>query len=296
MTFNTTTLTYGFLYLTVILLWAPKLKGISAWWPAAMLAILFGVLSHRIELLGLSFVLVFGLVTFLFEKIKSHQLAHILLGSLVLVVGALIGTNLFPGFHTPGIHNLKVLSHVQISHDGIPFRLYLNIDKVFVGIFILGFTHQLISARNQIVPMLKRAMPLALGTIFIVMILSFALGYVHFDPKLPNHLLLWSTANLLFVCLAEEGFFRGFIQKNLCLLFSRFRYGDLLAIAIASVLFGFNHHAGGVNYMILATVAGMGYGFVYYKTKRIEASMLTHFLLNLTHILFFTYPALASTI
>ncbi|MFZ4115592.1 MAG: hypothetical protein ACOYK6_02570 [Chthoniobacterales bacterium] len=37
----------------------------------------------------------------------------------------------------------------------------------------------------------------------------------------------------------------------------------------------------------------MLYGWVYHVTKRIEGSMLTHFLLNLTHLLLFTYPALA---
>lgn len=46
--------------------------------------------------------------------------------------------------------------------------------------------------------------------------------------------------------------------------------------------------------MLLAFVAGMGYGWIYYRAKRIEASILTHFTLNFLHILFFTYPALTS--
>jgi len=43
---------------------------------------------------------------------------------------------------------------------------------------------------------------------------------------------------------------------------------------------------------VLSTVAGLGYGWVYQRTGRIEASILTHFALNLVHFLLFTYPAL----
>src|SRR5437868_3760189 len=107
---------------------------------------------------------------------------------------------------------------------------------------------------------------------------------------------MWAITNLLFVCMAEEAFFRGFIQKNLALMMKKIRYGDYLALLIASFLFGLAHYAGGTKYAILATVAGMGYGWVYLTAKRIEGSILTHFGLNLTHFLFFTYPALAGVI
>jgi membrane protease YdiL (CAAX protease family) len=43
---------------------------------------------------------------------------------------------------------------------------------------------------------------------------------------------------------------------------------------------------------MLATVAGIGYGYAYYQSGRIETAILTHFLLNAAHAVFFTYPAL----
>ncbi len=76
-------------------------------------------------------------------------------------------------------------------------------------------------------------------------------------------------------CMAEEAFFRGFIQKNLSLMMKKIRHGDYLALLIAALLFGLAHYAGGTKYVILATVAGMGYGWVYLTTKRIEGSILT---------------------
>ena len=42
---------------------------------------------------------------------------------------------------------------------------------------------------------------------------------------------------------------------------------------------------------MFATIAGIGYGWVFWRTNRIEASILSHFLLNAAHILCFTYPA-----
>jgi len=44
---------------------------------------------------------------------------------------------------------------------------------------------------------------------------------------------------------------------------------------------------------VLATIAGIGYGGIYWRTNRIEASIFAHFLVNTTHILCFTYPARA---
>ncbi|MCW8354408.1 CPBP family intramembrane metalloprotease [Marinomonas pontica] len=62
---------------------------------------------------------------------------------------------------------------------------------------------------------------------------------------------------------------------------------------MSAMLFGIAHMGGGVEYAIVASVAGLGYGGVYYLTKRIEYAILCHFILNGLHFLFFTYPMLA---
>ncbi len=56
----------------------------------------------------------------------------------------------------PGFHNLNVLDHVYISSNAIPFTLYLNFDKTVVGIFILGFSKQLISTKSGWLVLLKQ--------------------------------------------------------------------------------------------------------------------------------------------
>jgi CAAX protease family protein len=110
--------------------------------------------------------------------------------------------------------------------------------------------------------------------------------------KFPLQFYVWAWANLFFTCVAEEALFRGFLQRHFHGSLKGIRYGGILALVAASVLFGVAHYAGGVSYIVLATVAGLGYGWIYQRTNSIEASILTHFTLNAAHFVFFTYPAL----
>jgi membrane protease YdiL (CAAX protease family) len=100
--------------------------------------------------------------------------------------------------------------------------------------------------------------------------------------------------NLFFVCLSEEAFFRGFIQRELSAALRGTRFGAAIAVAVSAGLFGLAHFGGGMSYVVLATAAGLGYAIVYQRTRSIEMSMLAHFALNTVHFLLFTYPALQS--
>jgi hypothetical protein len=128
--------------------------------------------------------------------------------------------------------------------------------------------------------------------LLVLLGLSLASGYVRFDPKFPRESWLWITVNLCFTCVAEEALFRGFIQAQLARLWGNVVRGGWYALLVSAVLFGLAHAAGGPAYVTLATIAGVGYGWAYLRTGRIEASILTHFAVNATHFFGFTYPAL----
>lgn len=287
----TTILTYSFLYLTVIFLWIPKFKKFPLWGVLLVVSIIFGLISKRLDSAAVAFTLLFAISTYCLQNQKLPLLVRVLFAIAVFIVGAGLEAHLLPGFK-----NLMVLDKVQISKDGIPFTLYLNFDKTIVGLFIIGILHQLISSKEEWLKMFTLTIPRACLVILVVVFLSIAFKFVNFDPKIPASLLIWACTNLLFVCVAEEAFFRGFIQKYLCVILQRVHYGNLISVVIAAIIFGLAHYAGGTRYMILAAVAGMGYGWIYFRTKRIEASIISHFCLNLTHFLFFTYPALAISV
>jgi len=90
----------------------------------------------------------------------------------------------------------------------------------------------------------------------------------------------------------EEAFFRGFIQENLQRLLSRIGITSHIAVFISAALFGLAHAHGGSTLVLLATIAGIGYGYAYRLTGRLEAAICTHFCLNAIHFIFFSYPSL----
>jgi len=195
------------------------------------------------------------------------------------------------GFHKlPGFSNLKVLNEVYISADAVPFNMYLNFDKVSLGLIILGFTPFLVQ-NHAWRRLFKSTFLKAFFVIVVIAGLSYGMGFVRWDPKIPDCFWIWSFTNLLFVCV-RGSFFRGFIQKNLFMCLENTPFRSYGALIIASLLFALFHYYGGVQYMILSAIAGLGYGWIYQTTGRIEASILTHFSLNLIHFLCFTYPAL----
>jgi membrane protease YdiL (CAAX protease family) len=207
----------------------------------------------------------------------------------IIVLGVLLGMHALPGFH-----NWLVLDKVVLSSGAEPYTLYLNFDKTLVGIFILGLCNpERLTGTASWRRALRTAAPVALILLLGVALSALALRYLTWQPKWTPLFWIWAANNLLFTCLSEEAFFRGFIQQELASTLRDVRHGAAVAIAASAVLFGLAHFAGGASYVMLAAVAGLGYAIVYHRTVSIEMSMLTHFTLNAMHFLLFTYPRAA---
>lgn len=283
-------LSYGFLYLTVVSLWLPRNWKFFASILFLALALVLDLLSQNIKPFAL--IPIFSLAILLYySQISTVKLLRFFAYSLILLLSIGLASHLFPGFY-----NLKIIDHVYISKNAIPYTLYLNFDTAIVGILILGITHHLISNKQDWIKLFKKTMFPFLGLIIIIMLLATSLGLVRFDPKFPSSLPIWFITNLLFVSVAEEAIFRGFLQKKISFLLGKKVYADYASILIAAILFGLMHYMGGIKYIFLATITGIGYGWIYNRTQNIESAILSHFGLNLIHFIFFTYPLLASAI
>jgi membrane protease YdiL (CAAX protease family) len=243
--------------------------------------------SGALKPAGLVGIGVFATAVWFFARPGAGKFQRMLSASVILLLSVGFMLHRVPGFNNP-----QVITATKFSTDAIPFTLYLNYDKTLIGLFLLGWCHVRISRAGEWIETLRKTLPIAAGLIALMMVLSVAAGYVRFDPKFPEKAWLWMGANLLFTCVAEEALFRGFIQAQLQRLWENTRHGQLLALTAAALLFGLAHAAGGVMYVILATIAGLGYGWVYQRSGKIEASILTHFTLNAVHFFGFTYPAL----
>jgi len=121
--------------------------------------------------------------------------------------------------------------------------------------------------------------------------LGMGLHFITFAPhwsKWSNYVGL-SLAILMFTAWPEELLFRGLLQNFL----ARASKSDLAGWWTASVLFGFSHitNMGFPNwrYVILATLAGLFYGWTWRKTGSIFASALVHAAVDaIWHFLFRT--------
>jgi len=275
--------------MTVLSLWVKKN---SKLWGSLFVATCgFGLLSHRLEFVGIFFIAVFGGCLYGYFNLNVKGFVKAALAFFILMFAVVLSHHL-----TPGFNNWKIVSQVQLSPDSVPYSTYLNFDKTLIGFFILLWGLRLSQTKEDWRDIAKHLIPLfCLGAV-VMLSASYLLGYIRLDPKVPTFIGLWAAKNLLFTCVAEEALFRGFIQKEILKLFQGKQWGVPVGIVIASVLFGLDHFWGGPKYVFLATLAGLFYGTVFYRSGRIESSILFHFLLNLTHITLFSYPALTQPV
>jgi membrane protease YdiL (CAAX protease family) len=230
------------------------------------------------------------LLAFALQRFRSRQgLARAAYATVAILVSLVLALHVGPGFHNPAI-----VRDVIVSPGAARYTQYANFDKGLAGVLILGGVgfarlRSLAGWRAA----LGQAGPIAAGTIVVVMAASLALGFVRFEPRWTPLFWIWAPINLLLTCVSEEAFFRGFLQREIAFDLQGRRHGAAMATGVCALLFGIAHLAGGWRYVLLATLAGAGYGLAYQRSGRIETAILTHFAVNATHFLLFTYPALA---
>lgn len=181
----------------------------------------------------------------------------------------------------PEFKNLAIVRGFMISPDSMPYSFYLNFDKPLIGAaFVLWLTRS--GARDW------RGIfgwGLGLGVVSVVVLIGAAwgLGFVRWDPKWPQFAGAWLISNLLLTCVAEEAFFRGYLQGA---------GGERRwVLPVVALLFGLSHFMAGPAMMAFSAVAGLAYGYAF-RRAGLEAAVLAHFTLNATHFLLFSYPAL----
>ena len=273
-------LTHIFLLLIVISCFLLRYRAITIF--LSFLTLLAALYLGNIDFYGITALIIFYGLTYLYfhEKLKSKAV-KVLLFMIILFLAACLMFHVIPGFK-----NTLVLNKISVSPASTPYSMFLNLDKVMAGIIL--FVNSNLYREEK--PLDKKAVimtSLILLACLILFIPGLFLKFIQFDLKIPDILFIWSLNNLFFVCFSEEVFYRGTIQKQLEYVFKN----QYAALILTSIIFGMTHYLGGISYVILATVAGIFYGLAYQLTRRLSSSIMVHFGLNLTHLIFFTYPA-----
>jgi membrane protease YdiL (CAAX protease family) len=197
----------------------------------------------------------------------------------------------------PGFNNLPIVIDERITSDAIAFTLYANFDKAMAGLFLCAYFYSnkkaLKADSNKAGPLnVKQPILIVITTVLASLTAALTLGLVSFNPKVPNFWLAFIAINLLFTCVAEEALFRGLLQTKLSQIITSTRLA-LLAPIMTAAVFALAHFAGGFNYVLVSFIAGLGYGYIFYKTQRLAWAILCHWLVNVCHFFLFTYPMLS---
>jgi uncharacterized protein len=275
-------ITYGSLLLAVVLPWFGLGQSLKArpWYFLFVISILAAFSCSFINLQAVLYIALFGFICYRYQYTENTLWALLVLA---------LALPLFFHINILGFNNYRFLDHVRITASAVPYSLYFNLDKTLICIFLLGFSSFRLS-KDEIKNTGKQF--IVCFPVLALLLLGACLlsGYVFFEPKLPGITPIWTLVNLFFVCTSEELLFRRIIQKELTKNLNM-KNGNYLAILTGAILFGLAHFAGGLPYVVLATVCGSFYGYIYDKTKEVRSSIVLHFSINMLHFLLFTYPA-----
>lgn len=205
---------------------------------------------------------------------------------LFIVLALALATHWLPGFY-----NGRVINPQRFTDNAVPFSMYLNLDKPLIGFWLLLVCPWIVGRRSPRLFLYATTLALILSAV-LALGGALVLNVIDWAPKWPEQAWLWLLNNLLLVTLVEEALFRGYIQGGLSRCLGHLPYGENLALLLASLVFGLAHVGAGWQWVLLASLAGIGYGLAY-RFGGLAAAIATHFGLNLLHFSLFTYPMLA---
>jgi hypothetical protein len=289
--FTLTTLPFLLLLAAVLGLWLHRL----VWITALVLAVAAGYYTGALVGLAALWIAIAALLAWSYARARARATTlggQILRWMLALVFFIFAIALFLPAL--PGFVRVVLVAPQALSPGAEPYGISVGFPKVVTGILILGLINPAVARSwKELGAVLARALPVLLFTTVCVSVFAVAAGYTAFAPHWTELFLLWAPINLFFTCLAEEALFRGFVQQELAKGRAQSAWLPGLALVIAAVLFGLAHFKGGATYVAAGIIAGLGYGWAWQRTQRIEAAMAVHFGVNAAHFLLFVYPRLA---
>jgi hypothetical protein len=286
---SATVATFGALTLAVACLWLPRgvvpRPLLAVWALPAAFALILALAGGLIAGVG-----VLAVVSLAAACRAANHAGHsgVRLVAHVLTLGlcAALFLHAVAGFANP-----RVLDGVVLSPDASPYTKYLNFDKGMAGLLLLGLYVPERVERDRGARHGAGVTWRFVVVVLVTMGLAIQLSYVRWDPKLPSFWPMWLWSMVVLTALPEEALFRGVIQTWIA--DGLLKAQGWPAIVIAAVVFGVAHLAGGPLSVLVASVAGVGYGWIYASTRSIAAAIVAHAGLNAVHFFLFSYPALA---
>ncbi|MFP4462957.1 MAG: CPBP family intramembrane glutamic endopeptidase [Guyparkeria sp.] len=198
---------------------------------------------------------------------------------LVLSLGIILTLHLWPGFASPLVWKDRVFCAGCLPHS-----LYLSVDQ---ALLVAAWLPLVVGTWRIATP--APLLGASMATVTAAITLGIATGLFRWQPGWPDLRLLglFAATNLITVA-AEEVLFRGLLQRHIL-----HRLGAVHAWWLTAVTFGLAHLPFGAEFAAVATVAGLGYGYVAWQSGSLWPAIGLHWAINLLHFSLFSYPMLA---
>jgi len=254
------------------------------------LLLLFLIIAGKVEILASIVIL------FYWTNIKIFTFAeNKVLRSVAFIFTTIISYGLI-SHKIPGFNNILYFDNISLSEFSAPYSSYINFDKPFLALLLIYHYKKRKLYETKFAAAFIYGILLAIVAASILAFMSVYFRFIALDPKIPTILPRWVMMNIITV-VAEEALFRGFLQHSLLCGLKKLKLpvsiSAAISLAMISILFGLLHFQGGQVYMLISGIAGLFYGYALFKTGTIESSIIVHFVVNLSHILLFTYPSAA---
>lgn len=190
----------------------------------------------------------------------------------------------------PIIQGLNADKSLDSIINGLQMNWYMNLTQAFaliILLFLLQISNmKLFSFRAFSRKTWLSFIVISLGTLVISNLLEILITYLNPSFNTANQAgiedmvssaspLVVFVAVVILAPIAEEVVFRGLIMKII------FRKYPKIGFLVSALLFTFAHIPTDILSFLLYFVMAVGLCLVYYRTKRIEASILLHFINNL---------------
>jgi membrane protease YdiL (CAAX protease family) len=281
---------FAVLTLALTALWAMRAQtsrpAPHLWIGTGLLSVILALAGGILDIIGLAALAAFAAVCVVAHR-ATHPVTVIATHAMLVLGSAALFVHVVPGFHNP-----VLVSDTVLGADAQPYTKYLNYDKGLAALLLLALYAPDRTASDR--GSRPSAFLWRFAVLVIVMLtLTMLVGYARWDPKLPAWWPAWLWSMLFLTALPEEALFRGCLQTWIERGLGSSDRATVASVLIAGTVFGIAHAGGGATYVLLSTVAGMGYGWIYASTRSLAMSTLAHAGLNTVHFLFFTYPALS---
>ncbi|MBI5274066.1 MAG: CPBP family intramembrane metalloprotease [Chlamydiales bacterium] len=275
---------YGLVIISILSLWVKK--SVWLWAPILGLSYLLTLLNGVTQWITIIPIVIL-LLAHVLLSFSIDGLPRIFIMVIAMMISIGLAWELIRGFS-----DLTIASNIKHDDVSVSYDLWLNYGIPFIGIFPLAFHHTLLSGKGW-TSFSYKGLLIALITSIVTIALLVMCKWIVFSPKINLAMLLWFVLVCFIKIIPEEGFFRGFMQKELSNIPKKGMV--IVSIALTAIVYAFSGMIliPSLSFFLLRVIISILLSLIYHWTKQVETPITCRILIEAMHFFLFSYPTIA---